>query len=192
MTVCELFESHQLVKTSNIRGTVHSSVPEQFALLDAVAARRTRSAQLRNVSPQQVTPEQPATRDRGVRFDGLAARSEIVAHARAWLADRETGDATNGPDLLSDSLLWGHSGLLRRLATCDGRNAPTFFISGLGALPGLPEWDFEEALANSRTGPPWLVRPSPPGGSRILLRRRTGCGGRRQRLGGEVIRLQSE
>ena len=30
-TVCELFESHQLVKTSNIRGTVHSSVPEQFA-----------------------------------------------------------------------------------------------------------------------------------------------------------------
>ena len=27
-TVCALFESHQLVKTSNIRGTVHSSVPE--------------------------------------------------------------------------------------------------------------------------------------------------------------------
>ena len=41
-TVCELFESHQLVKTSNIRGTVHSSVPEQFGWLDAVA-RRTRA-----------------------------------------------------------------------------------------------------------------------------------------------------
>ena len=48
-TVCALFESHQLVKTSNIRGTVHSSVPEQFAWLDAVA-RRTRSAR----SPRMV------------------------------------------------------------------------------------------------------------------------------------------
>src|SRR4029450_1461248 len=45
-TVCDLFESHRLLKTSNIRGTVHTSVPEQFALLDAVAPR-PRAAQLR-------------------------------------------------------------------------------------------------------------------------------------------------
>jgi hypothetical protein len=43
-TVCALFEAHQLLKTSNIRGTVHTSVPEQFAWLDAVA-RRSRAAQ---------------------------------------------------------------------------------------------------------------------------------------------------
>jgi hypothetical protein len=41
-TVSELFESHQLVKTSNIRGTVHTSVVEQFGWLDAVA-RSTRA-----------------------------------------------------------------------------------------------------------------------------------------------------
>ena len=33
-TVCTLFESHRLVKTSNIRGTVHTSVAEQFGCLD--------------------------------------------------------------------------------------------------------------------------------------------------------------
>ena len=46
---------------------VHSSVPEQFAWLDAVA-RRTRGTQLRNVLKlQQVTPE------------GLAAEIEAFA-----------------------------------------------------------------------------------------------------------------
>ena len=59
-TVCELFESRQLVKTSNIRGTVHTSVTEQFPWLDAVA-RRARAAQLRNVLKlRQVTPEELA------------------------------------------------------------------------------------------------------------------------------------
>ena len=56
-TVCALFESHQLLKTSNIRGTVHTSVTEQFAWLDAVA-RRSRARQLRSVLKlRQITPE---------------------------------------------------------------------------------------------------------------------------------------
>src|SRR4029453_19342694 len=59
-TVWELFESHQLVKTSNIRGTVHSSTVEQFGWLDAVA-RVTRANQLRNMLKlERATPEQLA------------------------------------------------------------------------------------------------------------------------------------
>ena len=146
-TVCELFESHQLVKTSTIRGTVHSSVPEQFALLDAVA-RRTRGAQLRNVLKlQQVTPEQLAAETEAFASTDWRPRSEIVAHARAWLAERETGDAAKGSDLLSDSLLWGHSGLLRRPPdTRWEKRTDVFHQRARSLLPGLPEWDFEEAL----------------------------------------------
>ena len=146
-TVCELFESHQLVKTSTIRGTVHSSVPEQFALLDAVA-RRTRGAQLRNVLKlRQVTPEQLAAETEAFASTDWRPRSEIVAHARAWLAERETGDAAKGSDLLSDSLLWGHSGLLRRPPdTRWEKRTDVFHQRARSLLPGLPEWDFEEAL----------------------------------------------
>ena len=146
-TVCELFESHQLVKTSTIRGTVHSSVPEQFALLDAVA-RRTRGAQLRNVLKlQHVTPEQLAAETEAFASTDWRPRSEIVAHARAWLAERETGDAAKGSDLLSDSLLWGHSGLLRRPRdTRWDKRTDIFHQRARSLLPNLPEWDFEEAL----------------------------------------------
>ena len=88
-TVCALFESHQLVKTSNIRGTVHSSVVEQFAWLDAVA-RGTRGKQLRNILKlKRVTPEQLAAELEAFTDSDWQPRSEIVSHARVWLAERE-------------------------------------------------------------------------------------------------------
>jgi hypothetical protein len=147
-TVCALFESHQLVKTSNIRGTVHSSVPEQFVWLDAVA-RRTRSAQLRNVLKlRHVSPEQLAAEIEAFTSMDWRPRPEIVAHARAWLVERGTGgEAADVPDLLSDSLLWGHSGLLRRPRdTRWDRRTDIFHQRARSVLPGLPECDFAEAL----------------------------------------------
>jgi Winged helix DNA-binding domain len=147
-TVCELFESHQLVKTSNIRGTVHTSVIEQFAWLDAVA-RRTRAAQLRNVLKlQQVTPEELAAEIEAFASRDWRPRSEIVAHARSWLAERETeDDAGNAPELLSDSLLWGHSGLLRRPRdTRWDKRTDIFHQRARSLLPDLAESDFAEAL----------------------------------------------
>jgi hypothetical protein len=146
--VCELFESHQLVKTSNIRGTVHTSVIEQFAWLDAVA-RRTRAAQLRNVLElQQVTPEELAAEIEAFASRDWRPRSEIVAHARSWLAERETeDDAGNAPELLSDSLLWGHSGLLRRPRdTRWDKRTDIFHQRARSLLPDLAESDFAEAL----------------------------------------------
>ena len=146
-TVCALFETNQLLKTSNIRGTVHTSIPEQFAWLDAVA-RRSRAAQLRRVLKlHQVTPEQLATETERFASGGWTPRSEIVAHARAWLAERETGGAAEAPDLLSDSLLWGHSGLLRRPRdTRWDKRTDMFHRRARSLLPELPECDFAVAL----------------------------------------------
>jgi hypothetical protein len=114
-TINGLFEEHRLLKTSNLRGTVHTSTREQFGWLDAVA-RRSRAAQLRNylkldrLDPEDVVAEVEAFTDGEWR-----PRAEIVAHLREWLVEREspaTAVAVQGT--LPESLLWGHSGLLRR------------------------------------------------------------------------------
>jgi hypothetical protein len=146
-TVCALFESHQLVKTSSIRGTVHSSVVEQFAWLDAVA-RDTRGKQLRNVLKlQRVTPEQLAAELEAFADSDWQLRSEIVSHARAWLAEREAANAAQGPDVLSDSLIWGHSGLLRRPRdTRWEKRTDIYHRRARSLLPDLPECDFASAL----------------------------------------------
>ncbi len=146
-TVRRLFESHQLVKTSNIRGTVHSSVPEQFGWLDAVA-RRTREVQLRNVlKRQQVSPEELVAEVEAFTSMDWRARSEIVAHTRAWLAERGTGNTTDGPDALSDNLIWGHSGLLRRPPdTRWEKRTDIYHRRARSVLPDLAEPDFRESL----------------------------------------------
>jgi Winged helix DNA-binding domain len=146
-TVCALFESHQLVKTSNIRGTVHSSVVEQFAWLDAVA-RGTRGKQLRNILKlERVTPEQLAAELEAFADSDWQPRSEIVSHARAWLADREATEAAEGPDVLSDSLIWGHSGLLRRPRdTRWEKRTDIYHRRARSLLPDLPDYDFASAL----------------------------------------------
>src|SRR5205823_6463360 len=62
VTICQLFENHHLLKTTNIRGTVHTSVRQHFGWLDAVA-RAGRAGMLRNylkldlLSPDEVGAE---------------------------------------------------------------------------------------------------------------------------------------
>ena len=191
-TVCALFESHQLLKTSNIRGTVHTSVPEQFAWLDAVA-RRSRAAQLRSVLKlHQVTPEQLATEIEAFASEDWTPRSEIVAHARAWLAGRETDDADQVPDVLSDSLLWGHSGLLRRPRdTRWDKRTDMFHQRARSLLPDLPEWDFAEAL--TRLVPVHLGSYGPVLREDLAFFFGTGLGAvddALRRLGDEIIQLR--
>jgi len=148
-TVCELFESHQLVKTSNIRGTVHTSGIEQFGWLDAVA-RSTRARQLRNVLKlKQISPEQLAVEIEAFTSDDWRSRAEIVSHSRAWLAQRDANWTDGGPDLLSDSLIWGHSGLLRRPRDIRWeKRTDIYHRRARSLLPDLPHSDFAEALAN--------------------------------------------
>jgi len=148
-TVRALFESHQLVKTSNIRGTVHTSVVEQFGWLDTVA-RTTRASQLRNVLKlKQITPEQLAAEIEAFASQDWRPRVEIVSHARAWLSLRDENWVAGGPDLLSDSLIWGHSGLLRRPRdTRWEKRTDIYHRRARSLLPDLSYSDFAESLAN--------------------------------------------
>lgn len=113
--VRDLFASFGLLKTTNLRGTVHTSVPRIFPWLDAVA-RRSRAGPIRNqlglsrVDVEDVLAEVEAYADAGWR-----SRTEIVTHLREWLAVHESADSAAAvTGTFRESLLWGHSGLLRR------------------------------------------------------------------------------
>ena len=114
-TIRQLFENHQLLKTTNIRGTVHTSVRQHFGWLDAVA-RAGRAGMLRNYLKLDVlTPDDVGAEIEAYTANQWRARADIVAHIRTWLAERESRDSAAAlSDALPENLVWGHSGLVRR------------------------------------------------------------------------------
>jgi hypothetical protein len=147
-TICDLFERHELLKTSNLRGTVHTTGREQFPAVDVVA-RRLRAAAMGTVLKlDRVTPEQLVAEIEVFATDDWRPRAEVVAHARSWLREHESAEAAAAVgDTLSESLIWGHSGLVRRPK--DERwdkRTDTFHRRVRSLLPDLPLPDFASAL----------------------------------------------
>jgi hypothetical protein len=147
-TMCQLFENHQLLKTTNIRGTVHTSVRQHFGWLDAVA-RAGRAGMLRNyLKLDLLTPN-----DVGAEIEAYAAnqwrpRADIVAHIRGWLAERESADSAAAlSEALPENLVWGHSGLVRRPR--DERwekRTDIYHQRARSLLPDIAEYDLGAAL----------------------------------------------
>ncbi len=95
-TINGLFEEHRLLKTSNLRGTVHTSTRDQFGWLDAVA-RRSRAAQLRNyLKLDRLDPEDVVTEVEAFTDAEWRTRADIVAHLREWLVERESTHQCGG------------------------------------------------------------------------------------------------
>ena len=147
-TINGLFEEHRLLKTSNLRGTVHTSTREQFGWLDAVA-RRGRAAQLRNyLKLDRLAPEDVVAEVEAFTSGEWRARADIVAHLREWLVERKSpASAAAVQDTLPESLLWGHSGLLRRPR--DHRwekRTDIYHQRARSLLPELETYEFSTAL----------------------------------------------
>ena len=110
-TVNGLFADHRLVKTSSLRGTVHTSTAATFPRLDAVA-RSLRGTQARqNLDLGQTTTGEMYAEIERFCADDWRPRAEIVDHIRGWLVDR---GGTVRPEVGAQAVIWGHSGLLRR------------------------------------------------------------------------------
>jgi hypothetical protein len=147
-TMCQLFESHQLLKTTNIRGTVHTSVRQHFGWLDAVA-RAGRAGMLRNyLRLDLLTPDDVGAEIEAYAAHQWRARADIVAHIRAWLAERESAESAKAlADALPGNLVWGHSGLLRRPR--DERwekRTDIYHQRARSLLPDIAAYDFAVAL----------------------------------------------
>jgi DNA glycosylase AlkZ-like len=147
-TINGLFEEHRLLKTSNLRGTVHTSTRDQFGWLDAVA-RRSRAAQLRNyLKLDRLDPEDVVTEVEAYTDAEWRTRADIVAHLREWLVERESPTSAGAVrDALPESLLWGHSGLLRRPR--DHRwekRTDIYHRRARSVLPEIQTYEFSTAL----------------------------------------------
>jgi hypothetical protein len=148
-TINDLFEEHRLLKTSNLRGTVHTSTRDQFGWLDAVA-RRSRAAQLRNyLKLDRLAPEDVVTEVEAFADEEWRTRADIVGHLRGWLVERESpASAAALQDTLPESLLWGHSGLLRRPR--DHRwekRTDIYHRRARSVLPEIDAYEFSTALS---------------------------------------------
>nr|WP_275588403.1 winged helix DNA-binding domain-containing protein [Microlunatus panaciterrae] len=114
-TMTDLFARHRLVKTSNIRGTVHTSTRRQFGWLNAVAARTRANALRSNLRLSRLTVDEVAAQIERFCADDWRPRAEIVAHTLSWVADQEaTPDIADLDAPGVHNLIWGHSGLIRR------------------------------------------------------------------------------
>ncbi|SDT06062.1 Winged helix DNA-binding domain-containing protein [Friedmanniella luteola] len=148
-TVRRLFEEHRLLKTSSLRGTVHTGVVAQYPGLDAVARRGRRGMVAAQLRLSRVTPEELLAELEAFAADAWRPRTEVVEHAGAWLAVHESAavaaSVTASPVA---ALLWGHSGLLRRPP--DQRwetRTDVLHRRARSVVPGLPEPTFAVALA---------------------------------------------
>ncbi len=114
-TVVQLFESHRLLKASNLRGTVHTSGREHFGNLDTVA-RPGRAAALRNgLKLARLSAEEMMAEVEAYAAEDWRPRAEIVEHVRGWLAEHESpATAAAVGSSLPDAMVWGHSALIRR------------------------------------------------------------------------------
>ena len=113
--IAEAFEMYRIVKGSNIRGTVHTSVPEQWRYLDAVT-RHTLAGTWRGALGlcRRDVAEVRAEIERRVGGDWLL-ESDLTAHMTRWLAENESPESA----ALSEQspgrfLLRGYSALVRR------------------------------------------------------------------------------
>lgn len=115
-TITGAFESYQVVKASNIRGTVHTSTQRQHALLRAVAHRPRQLLLANHLALREVTTEAVMKEIERFATDSWQPRADIVAHMGAWLAARDPVQSREAVrrETLSDSLLWGHPSLIRR------------------------------------------------------------------------------
>ncbi len=139
-----LFESHDLVKASTLRGTVFTSGREQFGWSERIA-REGRVAFL--ATQTKVPPDHVRAL--------LAAVEDAATDWRPWddLLDHARGLMAAGPPELAGRadqvrfLLWGQAGLLRRPPdSAWHKRTDVWRRSAARALPELPAYGFDEAV----------------------------------------------
>jgi hypothetical protein len=132
--IAAAFEDHDIVKGSNIRGTVHVCVREQFPLLDAVTRRTLERSWRKILRLRHRDVADLRTEIERWIGDDWRLESELTEHMTSWLAAHESDEsATASKESSARFLLRGYSALIRR--------------------PSNGAWEKRS---------PWLLRHAPP------------------------------
>lgn len=141
------FETHRIVKGSNIRGTVHTCVREQFPYLDAVTRRTLAVAWRRGLGLRRRDVDE--VRAEVVRWigDDWRLESDLNAHMTRWLAAQESAEsAALSEESHGRFLLRGYSPLIRRPSNGAWEKRSPWQLRHAPPLLGTPRLDPDEAL----------------------------------------------
>ncbi len=109
--VRDLFAGHELLKTTSLRGTVHTTTRADFVRTDAVARHSREPVLRRELRLGELPAGAVAAELERFCGDEWRPRTEVVSHLTEWLDGRGIGFE---PSTFSANLIWGHSGLIRR------------------------------------------------------------------------------
>jgi hypothetical protein len=115
-TVRDAFADFELLRATNLRGTVHTCRPAVFGAVDAVS-RRARAVDQRRAFG--LAEADLAVEDLIAEIEAFCTgcwrpRAELTEHLLSWAADRGARPRPGTSAAFAANLLWGHSGLLRR------------------------------------------------------------------------------
>jgi hypothetical protein len=116
--VSALYESHDLVRSTSLRGTVHTSLRAWHGALDAVARRTSTNLWCRTLKMTATDVARLRDRIEAVTADRWLPLPELHEHVVAWLADEGFDEAVEASGSgVGFALFRGHSALLRRPLT---------------------------------------------------------------------------
>lgn len=113
-TISQAYVEHRIVRGSNIRGTVHTSTPEDSALLEVATRMGQRALWERTLKLRDTSLEQVWSGIEDYARDEWRTAAELSSHLRSWL---DQHDPEAGADLDNQAgryFGFGHGGLIRR------------------------------------------------------------------------------
>lgn len=151
-TITAAYADHRIVRGSNIRGTVHTSTPDDNALLDAVTRIGQRAIWNRTMRLADTTLEQLWT-----SIETFAAEwrtpAELAEHVIEWIAANDPAATPRVDATLGRSMCFGSGALIRRPAKGDaweGQGAPVYLtaseVLGDGSVRSSLHADPERAV----------------------------------------------
>ena len=153
-TVSAAYEDLLIVRGSNIRGTVHTSTPDDNALLEVATRLGQRALWNRMLKPDEQTLEAVWSGIEEFARDEWRTPDEVAKHLRSWVAHHDPRARSALDDVTGRSLSFGHGGLVRRplAGGWQGQGAPGYRTAS--ALLG----DRRAVLADSESSMDTLLR----------------------------------
>lgn len=110
------YERFELVRGSNLRGTVHTCVPEQHPMLDSVTRRALTNLWRRSLKLERVSVEDCRAAMEEFAADEWRSPDELRRHLASWLAAHESEQAAEAARTsgVGRATAHGHSALIRR------------------------------------------------------------------------------
>src|SRR6478735_2392132 len=159
--VSAAYDAHRIVRGSNIRGTVHTSTPEDNALLEVATRLGQRALWQRTLKLQRTTLVDVWSGIEDFARDEWRTPAELSDHLAGWLARRDPEAAATLDNQAGRYFGFGHGGLIRRPLT------------GGWQAQGAPGYRTASAVIGDRRE----VLADPDGAVDRLLRRHVACHG---------------